>query len=108
MRRRRLRRKHWRAEKNGNDAGQHLREHPNTSAVQRYCEHSNMAPAPAIACGRGLSYLRHPEISGRRYTRSMRTVLFTGLTVALLALRVDAQEKPLPKNEVRVQIPGCA
>lgn len=30
------------------------------------------------------------------------------LLPALLIARVDAQEKPLPKNEVRVQVPGCA
>jgi hypothetical protein len=42
-----------------------------------------------------------------RYTRSMRTVLFAGVAL-LAAATVTAQEKPVPKNEVRVQIPGCA
>src|SRR5687767_13179995 len=30
------------------------------------------------------------------------------LAAALATVAVAAQEKPLPKNEVRVQIPGCA
>jgi len=38
----------------------------------------------------------------------MRTTLLLGLTLACGLVRLDAQEKPLPKNEVRVQIPGCA
>ena len=37
----------------------------------------------------------------------MRTFLFTGIAL-LLVTGLQAQEKPLPKNEVRVQIPGCA
>jgi len=37
----------------------------------------------------------------------MRLLLLLVLP-ALLIARVDAQEKPLPKNEVRVQVPGCA
>ena len=38
----------------------------------------------------------------------MRTTLFVGLVFAFTLARVAAQEKPLPKDEVRVQIPGCA
>jgi len=37
----------------------------------------------------------------------MRTVLFAGLALLSVA-SLAAQEKPLPKSEVRVQIPGCA
>ena len=36
------------------------------------------------------------------------TTLVVGLSLACALARLDAQEKPLPKNEVRVQIPGCA
>jgi hypothetical protein len=36
----------------------------------------------------------------------MRTTAF--LIVTVLSAVTAAQEKPLPKNEVRVQIPGCA
>ena len=40
------------------------------------------------------------------YTADMRIAI---VVAALLALAVvHAQEKPLPKDEVRVQIPGCA
>ena len=38
----------------------------------------------------------------------MRTFIFTGVVALLLVASLQAQEKPLPKNEVRVQIPGCA
>ena len=38
----------------------------------------------------------------------MRTTLLVGLFLAATLPRVAAQEKPLPKNEVRVQIPGCS
>ena len=39
----------------------------------------------------------------------MRTLLLLlGLLPALGAGALAAQEKPVPKNEVRVQIPGCA
>ena len=37
----------------------------------------------------------------------MRSLALLALPVLLIA-RVAAQEKPLPKNEVRVQVPGCA
>jgi hypothetical protein len=37
----------------------------------------------------------------------MRSIALLALAVLLIA-RVNAQEQPLPKNEVRVQIPGCA
>src|SRR5262245_2873572 len=46
--------------------------------------------------------------TSRRYTRRMRTALFLGLSVLGLMVRLDAQEKPLPKNETRIQVPGCA
>jgi hypothetical protein len=38
----------------------------------------------------------------------MRTAFFVALFLAFALPRAAAQEKPLPKNEVRVQIPGCA
>jgi hypothetical protein len=38
----------------------------------------------------------------------MRTMLVVGLSLACALVRLEAQEKPVPKNEVRVQIPGCA
>src|SRR3954447_25570822 len=38
----------------------------------------------------------------------MRTFLLLSLLAVLGAAGLEAQEKPLPKNEVRVQIPGCA
>jgi hypothetical protein len=38
----------------------------------------------------------------------MRSVLLAGLGLLLAAAGLAAQEKPLPKNDVRVQIPGCA
>src|SRR3954471_23197827 len=38
----------------------------------------------------------------------MRTFLLLSLLAAPGAGALVAQEKPLPKNEVRVQIPGCA
>jgi hypothetical protein len=37
----------------------------------------------------------------------MRTIALLALPVLLVA-GLDAQEKPLPKNEVRVQVAGCA
>jgi len=38
----------------------------------------------------------------------MRSVLPAGFALLLAAAGLAAQEKPVPKNDVRVQIPGCA
>ena len=35
-------------------------------------------------------------------------LIYTGLLAMNVGIGVAAQEKPLPKNEVRVQVPGCA
>jgi hypothetical protein len=53
-----------------------------------------------------------PVLCGRRarYTHFMKffTLLIALLAAAPVAGPAAGQEKPVPKNEVRVQIPGCA